>query len=66
MAYVDGQRNCAVALGERDVKTDVSNKGTERRHQTSNLYFKTSIHQYCPDQTGGQAVTDDDVSLTLA
>ena len=28
VAYVDGQRNCAVALGERDVKTDVSNKET--------------------------------------
>ena len=40
VAYVDGQRNCAVALGERDVKTDVSNKETERRHQTE-VYFKT-------------------------
>ena len=26
VAYVDAQRNCAVALGERDVKTDVWNK----------------------------------------
>ena len=26
MAYVDAQRNMAVAIGERDVKTDVSIK----------------------------------------
>ena len=43
MAYVDGQRNCAVALGERDVKTDVSNKETERRHQSYILKLKSIV-----------------------
>ena len=30
VAYVDAQRNMAVAIGERDVKTDVNIKGRVR------------------------------------
>ena len=56
VAYVDAQRNCAVALGERDVKTDVWNKESFNSLHLSDVSIVLSwlVRFECPPYRQGE------------
>ena len=47
MAYVDAQRNMAVAIGERDVKTDVNIKERVRLDTDRVLSLLSLVYYVC-------------------